>query len=314
MTIKALFLMDNILAIKPEKDTSFRLALEAQQRGWETYYLESNALFFDGQLKGQTQRMHLSDCTQHYCQLSEAKSTLIKEFDVLFLRSDPPFDANYLYRTQLLDLIKDDVLVVNDPTSVRSFNEKLFSLAFAKYTPPTLISRDISQLRTFLQSHKKIVIKPLDSMGGNGVFVLSEFDPNVSVILESQTNFGKNLLIAQQYLPEIKYGDKRILLIHGKPVPYLLARIPADGESRGNLNAGAKGEVRAITEEEYGMTKMIGDYCVNHGLYLVGVDMIGNKVTEINITSPTCMREIEKAMDLNLAKELLNVLTRKLTS
>lgn len=313
--IKVAFLMDDIDAINPAKDTSFRIALEAQREGWQIHYVESNSLFFDRQLKARGATvLQLTDRARQYCRLSAPQTITVNTFDVLFLRSDPPFDANYLYRTQLLDLVQDEVLIINHPTSVRSLNEKLFALYFAAHSVNTLITREMSHLRQFLTRYQKIVIKPLDSMGGNGVFIVEHSDPNASVIFETQTHFNQQLVMAQQYLPEISAGDKRILLIDGKPVAYVLARIPADGESRGNLNAGACGEVRKISDKEYQIAKQIGEYCVARGLLFVGVDLIGEKVTEINLTSPTCLREIENATGLNLCTDLLQAVKQRLSS
>jgi glutathione synthase len=308
------FLMDDIHSIKPYKDTSFRLALQAQQQGWEISYIESNHLFFKDQLYAHSQKITLTDRNTDYCTLSAVQTTPIKEFDVIFLRSDPPFDANYLYRTQLLDLVKKEVLIINNPTAVRSFNEKIFALHFPQYTAKTLISRDIHQLKDFLNEHKKIVVKPLDSMGGSGIFIIDHQDLNASVILETQTQFEQNLLMAQEYLPAITEGDKRILIIDGEPAPYALARLPAVGESRGNLSAGGTGRVQPLTDYEYQVAKEIGTFCRTQKLLLVGIDMIGNKVTEINVTSPTCMREIEKESGLNLAEQTLKAIQKLVCS
>ena len=230
------------------------------------------------------------------------------DFAVIYLRSDPPFDTNYLYRTQLLSLVVEQgTRVVNDPSAVRNFNEKLFICRFLEHTTEILVSANRRQLRDFLHQHQKIVLKPLDSMGGESIFVLTQGDVNTNVIIDSITSGGSRFVMAQRYLAEISAGDKRILIIDGKPTEYCLARLPKEGESRGNLAAGGRGVVQKTSEQNVRIATEIGEYCRRQGLVFVGLDMIGDWVTEINVTSPTCLVELDTYMQGSLSKQLLKM-------
>jgi glutathione synthase len=229
------------------------------------------------------------------------------------MRKDPPFDMQYIHTTYLLELAEAaGVLMINKPQSLRDANEKLYTAWFPQCTPATLVSRDMAQLRKFLQEQGDIIVKPLEGMGGTSIFRLTLDDPNISVVLETLTNNGKQYIMAQRYIPEISAGDKRILLIDGKPIPYALARIPATGETRGNLAAGGRGEGLPLSERDYWICEQVGPTLKKKGLVFVGIDVIGDYLTEINVTSPTCIRELDQQFSLDIAGELMECIAEKL--
>jgi glutathione synthase len=299
--------MDPIQHIKPLKDTSLALLLAAQRRGWALAYLEPGDLFLaDGVAHGRWRALTVQDRAQDWWEFGAERSAPLHELDLLLMRQDPPFDTEYLYATQLLELAqRAGLTVVNDPRSIRDCNEKLFAQWFPQCCAPTLVTRDAARIRAFLARHDRIVVKPLDGMGGSGVFVLGADDPNLGVILETGTAHGTRSLMAQRFLPEIAQGDKRILMVHGEPVPFALARIPAPGESRGNLAAGGRGEARPLTARDRWIAAEVGPELVRRGLLFVGLDVIGEHLTEINVTSPTCARELDAACDLDIAGDFL---------
>jgi glutathione synthase len=229
------------------------------------------------------------------------------------MRKDPPFDANYLYATYILEQAEAaGVYVLNKPQSLRDANEKMFTAWFPQCCIDTLVSRDASKIRQFLQEHKDIILKPLDGMGGASIFLVREQDPNLSVILETMTEHGQRFIMAQKYLPAIKYGDKRILMVNGEPVPYCLARIPASGESRGNLAAGGRGEGQALSARDRWIAEQVGPILKAKGLVFVGIDVIGDYLTEINVTSPTCVQELDKQFGLNISAQLMDHIEAKI--
>jgi len=229
----------------------------------------------------------------------------LADLDVILMRKDPPFDMNYIYATYILERAEEDgVLVVNKPSSLRDCNEKLFTAWFPELCPKTLVSANHQLLKAFVNDHQDVIVKPLDGMGGASIFRIKNGDPNTNVILETLTQHGAHLAMAQQFIPEITEGDKRILVVNGKPIPYSLARIPAKGETRGNLAAGGRGVAMPLTETEMSIANTIGPELVKRGLYFVGLDVIGAFVTEINVTSPTCIREIDNAYNTNIAGKL----------
>ncbi|MSS75545.1 MAG: glutathione synthase, partial [Methyloglobulus sp.] len=231
----------------------------------------------------------------------------LDSLDVIIMRKDPPFDQEYLYATYILELAEHaGVYVVNKPQSLRDANEKLFTAWFPQCCTETLVTRDADRIKQFLHELGEIIVKPLDGMGGASIFHLREGDPNLSVILETMTQHNSRQVMAQKYLPEIKDGDKRILMINGEPVPYCLARIPASGESRGNLAAGGTGQGRALSDQDRWIANQVGPTLREKGLVFVGLDVIGSTLTEINVTSPTCVQELDKQFDLNISGLLMD--------
>ena len=300
--------MDPIHQINIKKDTSFALLLAAQARGWSLYYLEQSDLFLQqNRVHGRCRPLTVKDDPAGWFTLGEpVEAPLADSLDVLLMRKDPPFDQEYLYSTYLLELAEADGLkVVNRPGSIRDANEKLFAAWFPQCTPPTLVSRDMGLIRRFLAEHGRIVVKPLDGMGGSGIFRIDQGDMNTGSILETLTQRGQQTIMAQRFIPEISAGDKRILLLHGKPVDHCLARIPAAGEARGNLAAGGRGVVQPLTERDHWIAAQVAPKLLEKGLIFVGLDVIGDYLTEVNVTSPTCLREIAAATGRDLAGEFL---------
>ena len=309
-------LMDPIEAIKPYKDTSFAILLAAQARGCEIQYMTPADLSIDcGVPMGHMAGLTVRDQPDDFFSLESAQTRPLNELDALFIRTDPPFDNEYLYATQILDLAEaQGVRVVNRPSSVRDCNEKLFATHFADLMAPTLVSRNEAQLRQFHQTHGDVIFKPLDGMGGRGIFRIGQDGMNLGAVIEGLTDNGANTIMAQKYLPEIVDGDKRILMINGVPVDHCLARIPSVGETRGNIAAGGHGVVQPLSDSDYQLASTIGPHLRERGLYLVGLDVIGSRVTEINVTSPTCMREIMAETGQDVAGRLLDVVLNEVIS
>ena len=315
MTIKLGIVMDPIENIKVQKDTSFALLLESQRRGWENYYIEPQNIFLkDNHISAEISKISVEDNKeQWYAKEARYNNFDLRQCDVILMRKDPPFDLEYIYLTYLLELLeKDNVLIVNKPRSLRDANEKLFASWFPHCIPETLVSSHYNQLKEFTLAQKEVIFKPLNGMGGMSIFQVSDGDPNINVIIELMTNKGKTPIMAQRYLPEIEQGDKRILIINGKPYPKLLARIPAEGESRGNLAAGGIGEGRALTERDQWLCSQIAPKLLDMGLWFVGLDVIGDYVTEINVTSPTCVRELDGIFNINVSAVLLDAIEENL--
>lgn len=310
--MKTLVIMDPIEGIKPYKDTSFAMMLAAQARGHELYYCTAQALSFsDGRANATAFPVAVFDQTTDYFQLGEAVTLALTDFDIILMRKDPPFDNDYLYATHLLDHAQaQGVVVANAPQALRDVNEKLFILQFPQCIAPTLVSAKADEIRAFWQTHGDVILKPLHAMGGAGIFRLKSDDPNVGVIIETLTHHGQHLIMAQGYLAAIAQGDKRILLIDGEPVPYCLARLAAEGETRANLAAGGRGVVQPLSERDYWLAAQVGPRLKAMGLRFVGLDVIGDYITEINVTSPTCVREIDAATGLCIADQLLEVLEK----
>lgn len=310
--MKTLVIMDPIEGIKPYKDTSFAIMLAAQARGHKLYYCTTQALSFsDGQVSATAFPVRVFDQNTDYFQLDNAVTLALTDFAIILIRKDPPFDSDYLYATHLLDHAQaQGVVIANAPQALRDVNEKLFILQFPHCIAPTLVSANAIDIRAFWQQHGDIILKPLHAMGGAGIFRLQAHDPNVGVIIETLTQHGQHLIMAQRYLPEIAQGDKRILLIDGEAVPYCLARLAADGETRANLAAGGRGVVQPLSERDYWLAAQVGPKLKAMGLRFVGLDVIGDFITEINVTSPTCVREIDAATGLCIADQLLASLER----
>ena len=313
MTFKLGVVMDPIATITIKKDTTFAMLLAAQARGWELYYFEQADLYALGdQASGRARRLSVQDDQYGWFTFHGEQELPLAELDAILMRKDPPFDMEYIYTTYLLELAESaGTLVVNKPRSLRDANEKCFTLHFPQCSPPTLVSREPVRLKTFLSEHADIVVKPLDGMGGASVFRLRPQDPNLNVILETLTAHGRRLTMAQRYIPEVTAGDKRILLIDGEPVPYALARIPQAGETRANLAAGGRGEGVPLSERDRWICAQVAPTLRAMGLLFVGLDVIGDWLTEINVTSPTCARELDAQFGLDIGGELMAAIERR---
>jgi glutathione synthase len=306
--------MDPIASIKIHKDSTFAMLLAAQARGWRVRYMEQGDLSQrDGITHARSRELHVEDNPDGWYRLGDEQKTPLHQLDVVLMRKDPPFDMEYIYTTYLLESAQArGSLVVNRPQSLRDANEKLFTGLFPQCTPPTLVSRRNEELRAFHQEHGDIILKPLGGMGGASVFRVRSDDPNLSVILETLTQHGTVYTMAQRFIAEINQGDKRILMIDGEPVPYALARIPAAGETRGNLAAGGRGEGVPLSDRDRLIAAQVGPELRARGILFAGLDVIGDYLTEINVTSPTCIRELDTQFNLDIAGELMDVIAAKL--
>ena len=302
--------MDPIGSINIKKDSTFEMIWQAQELGWTVIYLEMNDLFIsNGQALGDGRRVTVFQDSNHWHTLGERKTLPLGDLDALLMRKDPPFDMEYVYATYILELAElQGCLVVNKPQALRDCNEKAYCAWFPDLCPDTLISRRASDIRSFLGKHKDIIVKPLDGMGGASIFRLTEGSPNVGVIIETLTHHQTRYAMAQTFIPEISAGDKRILMVDGNPVPYCLARIPAKGETRGNLAVGGTGVAQALSDTDYAIAHAVGPELKKRGILFAGLDVIGDRLTEINVTSPTCIKEINAAYDTNIALALLKVI------
>jgi glutathione synthase len=313
MTIKLGIVMDPIAGINIKKDSSFAMLLAAQAKGWSLFYMEMADLFLEqGAPRARMTELKVIQDENNWFELGEPQDQDLASLDVILMRKDPPVDAEFIYATHILERAENKgVLLVNKAQSLRDCNEKLYATLFPQCCPPVLVSRDQNRLKVFCEAHQDVIYKPLDGMGGASIFRVALGDSNLSVILETLTLHGQQQIMAQKYLPEIKSGDKRILIIDGEPMPFALARIPSQGESRGNLAAGGRGEVLALTERDYWIVDQIKDDLKARGLIFVGIDVIGDYLTEINVTSPTCIQEIEQVSGLGIADRLMNVIEDK---
>ncbi|MDD5276988.1 MAG: glutathione synthase [Methylovulum sp.] len=314
MSIKLGMVMDSIAAINIKKDTSFAMLLEAQARGWELHYMELNDLFMrNGRAYARTRTLKVQRDYGQWHEFITEQDIPLDALDVILMRKDPPFDQEFIYATYLLERAEDlGVLVINKPQSLRDANEKLFTAWFSACCAETLVARNPARIRDFLKEQGEIILKPLDGMGGTSIFHLRQNDPNISVILETMTAYESRYVMAQKYLPAIKEGDKRILVVNGEPVPYCLARIPAQGETRGNLAAGGHAEGRPLTERDWWIARQVGPVLRQKGLIFVGLDVIGDKLTEINVTSPTCVQELDAQFGLNICGLLMDYIENTL--
>jgi len=304
--------MDPIGSINIKKDSTFAMLLEAQRRKVELFYLEQSDMYLEGkQARAQVRPLKVEDNPAHWFKLGEAEDISLTELDVILMRKDPPFNMDYIYSTYVLEAAeKAGTLIVNKPSSLRDCNEKLFALQFPDCIPPTKVASTASQLKAFINEHKDTVLKPLDGMGGESIFRVKHDDANLNVIIETLTKRGKRLIMAQRFIPEINKGDKRILLIDGEAIPYALARIPAKGETRGNLAAGGRAEGLKLSERDRWICQQIGPRLKELGLMFVGIDVIGDYLTEINVTSPTCIRELDTLYDLNISATLMDAIQK----
>ena len=313
MSIRLGIVMDPIERISYKKDSSMAMLWAAKARGWTLHYFEMQDLYqVDGEARGRGRQLEVFQDPERWFAFGEDVDLPLRELDVILMRKDPPFDNEFVYATYLLEQAeRGGTLVVNRPASLRDCNEKFFATLFPELAPPTLVSRRADIIREFARTHGDVILKPLDGMGGSSVFRHREGDPNLSVILETLTAHGTQQIIAQRYLPGIKDGDKRILMIDGEPVDYCLARIPAQGETRGNLAAGGRGVAQPLSPRDREIAATVGPELRKRGLLFVGLDVIGEHLTEINVTSPTCIREIDAAYDTRIAERLMDVIAQQ---
>jgi glutathione synthase len=308
--------MDPIGSIKPYKDTTLALMLAAQRAGWALLYFEPADLWLrDGVAWGRACAATVYDDKKHWFDFGAERTLPLGELPVILMRKDPPFDLEYITATYVLERAEDaGCLIVNKPRALRDCNEKFFIAKFPQCTPPTLFSRDEATLRAFHAEHGDVIYKPVDGMGGAGIFHVDPTGRNLGAIIEQLTGNGARTIVAQKYLPAIKDGDKRILMVDGEPVPYCLARIPKDGETRGNLAAGGRGEARPLTERDRWIAAQVGPDLRARGLLFVGLDVIGDYLTEINVTSPTCAREIDAAFGTDIGGLAIAAIERRLAA
>lgn len=305
--------MDPIETIKPIKDSSFAMMLEAQRRGHELLYMEQPDLFLrDGEALARYRHISVTDSTHRWWEFGSEGLTKLAKLDCILMRKDPPVDDAYLYATYMLEQAEaQGTLIVNKPQSVRDANEKLFTAWFNQCTPATLVSSNEKQLRLFLEEHRDIILKPLNMMGGASIFRVRTGDPNTGVIIETMTQHATIPIMAQRYIAEITAGDKRILMIDGEPISHALARIPASGETRGNLAAGGRGEGVELSERDRWICQQVGPTLKEKGLIFVGLDVIGDYLTEINVTSPTCIRELDAIYGMNISAQLFEAIEQR---
>ena len=308
--MRVLVIMDPIERINLKKDSTMAMLWAASRRGHQLgYALQSDLLINNGKAFGLIAPLQVFENTPDYYQLGAQTLESLAAYDVILMRKDPPFDMNFVYSTYILEQAeREGAWVVNNPQSLRDCNEKLFATQFPELMVPTRVTSNAALIREFLAEHGDIIVKPLDGMGGSGIFRLQTGSPNVGATLEMLTDLGRLPIMAQRYIPEIVDGDKRILIVNGEPIPYCLARIPPQGETRGNLAAGGRGEARPLTEQDRALAAKIGPTLRAKGLIFVGLDVIGDYVTEINVTSPTCIREIDAQFGTSIADTLFEVL------
>ncbi len=315
--IRLLVVMDPIDSIKPAKDTTLAMLLAAQKRGWELWYAEQQDLWLrDGIAMGSLRRVTVRDDLKDWFDLGQAQIAALSTFDTILMRKDPPFDMEYIYTTYILERAEEQgALVVNRPQGLRDMNEKVYTAWFPQCCAPTLITRNMADMHAFVREHGRAVCKPLHGMGGRSIFVIDQGDKNANVIFENQTDYGSRYAIVQKYIPDIvTTGDTRVLVIDGEPAPYALARIPTEHDNRGNLAAGARGQGRELRERDRWLVSQIGPTLSKRGMLFVGLDVIGDYVTEINVTSPTGVRELDKQFKTELSGLLMDAIQKRLTA
>ena len=306
--------MDAIDSINPKKDTTLVLLLAAQKRGWQLMLMEQSDLALEnGEPSARMTPLRVRDDLLDWFSLDEPQRRPLSELDVILMRKAPPFDSEYIYSTYLLEAAeKRGVLVVNKPQGLRDCNEKVFATLFPQCAPPLLVSRDAVMLKQFHKTHNNVVYKPLDGMGGTAVFHVRADDPNINVIIETLTMNGSRTIMAQKFIPEIHQGDKRILMVDGVPIPFSLARIPPEGDIRGNLAVGGRGVVQPLTERDQWIAAQVGPVLRERAILFAGLDVIGDYLTEINVTSPTCAREIDRAESTDIGGKLMDAIEARL--
>ncbi len=302
--MRLLMLMDPIASINTKKDSSFAMLLEAQRRGYDLGYITMDRIWLqDGRTFAEVAWITVDDNTTDWFAEKRRETGPLDELgDFLLMRKDPPFDLEYINATYMLDRAKSHGLpVFNEPQALRDANEKIFTAWFPQCCPPTLVTRSGARIREFASDQQHIIVKPVDGMGGESIFKTSSDDPNLNVIVESVSKHGQRYIMCQKYIPEISSGDKRILMVHGKPVPYALARIPSDQDFRGNLAKGGRGEGVPLSERDQWIAAQVAPELIKRGIVFAGLDVIGDYLTEVNVTSPTCIRELDAQFDLNIS-------------
>lgn len=314
--IKVGVIMDPIEKIQPHHDSTFAMLLAAQACHWSIYYMEQKDLFVrDNTVSATMRELHVQDNKQHWYEFDKTIVQPLAALNTILMRKDPPVDQEFLYTTQLLDLAEQaGVLIVNKPQSLRDYNEKLFINWFGQCCAPTLVTHSAKQIREFLLEYGDVICKPIYGMGGVGIFRLTQNDPNISVVIETLTQNGNCYIMVQKYLPEIIHGDKRIILIGGEPIPYAYARYAAAGETRANIAVGGRGKGIALTERDRRICQQIGPTLRAKGILFAGIDVIGDYLTEINITSPTCIRELDKEFNIDIAGQLMDCIANYIKS
>ncbi|MBZ0335221.1 glutathione synthetase [Marinobacter sp. JH2] len=314
MAIRLGIIMDPIEDIHFKKDSSLAMLLAAQNRGWELEYMELQDMYLaGGQARASTRSLTVRANPDDWFSYGASQDRALGDLDVILMRKDPPVDREFLMATYILDAAEQQgALVVNPASTLRDCNEKLFAAQFEDLTPPLIVTRSSQRFREFYAEHGDIIMKPVDGMGGRSIFRVKENDANLGVIIETLTNYGEHQAMAQKFVPEISNGDKRILLIDGEPVPYALARIPSQGENRGNLAAGGRGEGRELTDRDREICARVAPVIKEKGLMFVGLDVIGDYLTEINVTSPTCIRELDAQFGIDISALLMDAIERRL--
>ena len=308
--------MDPLEGINTNKDSSFAMLLAAQKRDWEIHYMQQSDLYMgDSVAMARARITEVHDNHDHWFNTQPPIDIELSSLDVILMRKDPPFDMEYITTTYILDMAElKGSLIVNRPSSLRDANEKMFITRFPQCCTPMLVSRNQERVRNFVNQQKDVIVKPLDGMGGASIFRVTPDDPNLSVILETATLHGTKTVMAQQFIPQISEGDKRILLINGEALPYAFARIPAKGETRGNLAAGGSGRGVELNDRDHWICQQLGPTLREMGIMFAGIDVIGDYLTEINITSPTCIRELDKQYDLDIAGQLMDCIEQQLNA
>jgi glutathione synthase len=306
--------MDPIDRIQFKKDSSLAMLWAAQQRGWQLVYMEPEDMYLEGgQARARSRNLTVRMDPNDWCSLEPEADIALGDLDVILMRQDPPVDREFLMATYILSAAEEQgALVVNPPAMLRDCNEKLFATQFEDLTPPLIVTCSSARLRAFYAEHKDVIMKPIDGMGGSSIFRIKENDGNLGVIIETLTEHGTRQAMAQKFVPDIKQGDKRILMIEGEPVPYALARIPSAGENRGNLAAGGRGEGRELTDRDREICARVAPVIKAKGLMFVGLDVIGDYLTEINVTSPTCIRELDAAFGIDISAMLMDAIGNRL--
>jgi glutathione synthase len=306
--------MDPIQSINIKKDSTFEMIWQAQELGWQVEYLEMGDLSIDnGVALGTARKLRVQQNPLSWFELSDSRTIELGDLDAILMRKDPPFDMEYVYSTYILELAeRQGALIVNSPQALRDCNEKAYCAWFPEVCPETIISRSALQFKEFISQHRDVILKPLDGMGGTSIFRVKQDSPNVNVIIETLTEYGQRYAMGQRFIPDISAGDKRILMVNGQAVPYSLARIPIKGETRGNLAAGGRGVAQPLSESDFEIAAIVGPELVKKNILFAGLDVIGDKLTEINVTSPTCIKEINAEYGTNIALDLMRAIEQKL--
>ncbi len=315
MSVKLGVVMDPIENVNYKKDSTMAMLWAAADRGWDISYMTPQDIFLEqGEALASMAPLKVFRDPDHFYEKGEAAVRPLSELNIILMRKDPPFDNEYVYTTYMLEVAeRQGTLIVNRCASLRDCNEKVFATQFPQCCPPVLVSADNDRLKAFYAEHGDVIFKPLDGMGGSAIFRVKPDDPNLNVILETLTDFGQTTIMAQRFIPEISQGDKRILVVNGEAIPYCLARVPLAGESRGNLAAGGSGVAQELSDRDRWIVEQVAPTLLEKDLIFVGLDVIGDYLTEINVTSPTCIREIDAACDTDIGGHLMDCIMERLS-